>query len=147
AELVQVALIETGQGGDGENLQIAAACRGGGLHDALVAVHGDEVDVACRQSRHGAAHSGWNIEQFQVDKHFLVACLEPVDKGKEAVGHEQLQANLVERDTGIELFDQSACLRGVGHVQGHDEAFAGGRHQSSPLQVKRSSACRALRRG
>ena len=97
AEIVEIAAVEAGQHGDAEHLEHVALVLGGGLHDRLIAVDGDEARAAILQLADGSAHRGRYVEELEVTKDFPVPFEHPFEQLEVAAAHHQLEADLVER--------------------------------------------------
>ena len=75
------------------------------------------------QLRDGQAHRFGNIEEFKVHKNFLAPGGQPVNQFVITAGHENLQAQLVEKDGVAQFFDPQFGLLHRGDIQGENEPF------------------------
>src|SRR5882672_6026247 len=132
AEIVQVAAVEAGQHGDGEDFHLALFLRRR-LHHGLVAVHGGEADAASAQVGDGAAHGLRHVEELEIDEYLVAALHQPFEQLEVAARHEKLQAELVEARRVTHPLDERARLLRRRHVERHDQPL-GARNRRHALR-------------
>jgi hypothetical protein len=125
AQVVEVAPVEAGQHGDGEDLQVPLLAAGG-FEDAVVAVDRGEGDRAPAELAHGGGHGLRDVEQFQVQEDLLLALEQPVHHLESLAREEELEPHLVEEDRLAQRLDEPLRLGGGGHVEREDQPLLGG---------------------
>ncbi len=116
AEVIEVAAIEAGQGGNSQNFDIALGATGR-FHDALVTVHGCVGDAPVSQVADRGGNGSRHIEKLQIDKNFLVACNHPVEQLKVAAGHAEFEPEFVKGHRIAQLFNQFAGGGSIRHIE------------------------------
>ena len=86
-------------------------------------MHGGELDFLAAQLGDGGADGFGNIEEFEVNKDFLAPGGQPVHQLVVTAGHENLQAQLVEKDGVAQFFDPEFGLLDRGDIEGKNESF------------------------
>src|SRR5882672_11048892 len=124
-EVVEIATIETGEHGDGKNLDVALRLRRS-FHDGLIAVHGREAYAAIAQAPHCGRNRGRDIEELEIDEYPVALADHPVEQLEVLAGHEELEPELVEAHRVTQAIDQSARAAGVGDVESEDQALTRG---------------------
>ena len=107
SEIVQIALVQAGQGGYGQNAHVALGIGGCPQH-AVVAVHRAKVHPAPGQLPHGRRHGCRNVEQLEVGEDLLALIAEFVSQRKIAAGEEQFQPQLVKDNRIAKPLDEPA---------------------------------------
>src|SRR5207253_7971576 len=122
-EVIEIAAIEAGEHSHREDLEIALLLRRG-LHDALVAMHGDERDAAAAQVRHRPRDRLRDVVHLEIGKHLVAALDEPFHELEIAGGHEELEPHLVEARRGAEPLDQRTRFGSARHIERDDQPFS-----------------------
>jgi ATP-dependent Clp protease ATP-binding subunit ClpB len=113
--LVEIAAIERGQHGDGEDPGggIAASCEGG-AHDMRIAVDGEEVDVEAHEAPDRRLDGRRDVEELHVEEDPQAPVLEFGGEGEAAAG-QHAEPDLVEphRREPLDEVEGGRCMRDV----------------------------------
>src|SRR5680860_1740936 len=86
-------------------------------------MHGGEIRTPILQSPDRGAHCLRHVEKLEIHEHLLVLRDEPVDEIEITIGHEQLQAELVEAHGVAEAFNRLSRRLRACNVKRVNEAF------------------------
>src|SRR5882672_11210224 len=124
-QIIQIALVQAGQHGNGKNLHFPfrlACC----FEHRLIAVYGGKSHASVAETSHRGSDGLGDIEELQVDEDLVSPFPQPIDELEHPTGHEQLQPDLVETHAVSQALYQGLPLLGVRDVQSRDQPLLPG---------------------